>query len=259
MAQVGRSSAAPRPLAAWNDTAVSALDQVRTKAQSAGFEEAICSNCGRFDDGDGTMGRCRARGGEVQLRYGICLQWSTSSIVPMRRATVVAEDGSKRLFGAEPPLHDEGYAGPPGKVDGLECAELGCGGKLELRHSGRLGRWFYGCSRYPSCSGILPANDDGSPHGDPRTRELQGWRRKAHDTFDVLWKNKHCSRPEAYSWLRHATGLSHEQAHMFQMTAEQCQDVIRFVTEKGPGTEFWEQWRAYRAEKKRVKKRRAKR
>lgn len=230
---------------------MSQLDQVRLKAQASGFEEAICGNCGKFRDGDGAMGLCRERN-EAQYRFGICLSWSVSSIVAMRPKAVVDPDGSKRLFPGAVSPSSEGLLGI---VEGLECAEPGCTGTLELRYSAKISRRFYGCSRHPHCSGILPANEDGSPVGGPRTRELQGSRRRAHDAFDCLWKEKHCSRGDAYSWLRSAMGLSHDEAHMFQMSAEQCALVIQYVETKGPGTEFWQQWQTERAERKREKKR----
>ena len=231
----------------------SPLTQLRLKAQAQGIDEAICANCGRFREGAGDMGICRQRN-EQQFRFGICLDWSLSTIVSVKPSPVIEPDGTRRLFaGAVPPVEAEE---PPGAVEGLKCAEDGCGGTLELRYSEKLGKRFYGCSRYPKCSGVLPAKDDGTPVGIPRTRELQGWRRRAHDAFDCLWRDGHCSRRDAYSWLRSAMGLSSEKAHMFQMTAEQCEQVIEFVKTKGPGTEFWQQWLTERAARKPEKRRR---
>lgn len=228
------------------------LELVRERAEAAGHEEAICASCGLFTEGEGSMGTCRRRR-ETQLRYGICLSWTTSTIAPAPVAAVVEPDGTKRLFpGAVEPSEGDR---PPGEAHGLKCAEPGCDGLLELRWSYKLSAWFYGCARYPDCNGTLPANEDGSPRGKPRTKELQGWRNRAHQAFDELWKSGACSRGDAYSWLRAAIGLGHKEAHMMQMTAEQCQAVIRFVDEKGPGTEFWGTWKQERAERKREKQR----
>lgn len=140
---------------------------------------------------------------------------------------------------------------PAGRVVGLRCAEPGCGGELVLRWSGRLESWFYGCTRFPECEGVLPANEDGSPRGRPRTRELQGWRNRAHQAFDRIWKDGHVSRGVAYAWLQAASGWSAQQAHMFEMSVQQCQRVIRLVAEKGPGTEFWRSWRRRRPRRRR--------
>lgn len=132
-----------------------------------------------------------------------------------------------------------------GEQQGLRCAEPGCGAQLALRWSNKTNCWFYGCERWPDCQGVLPANKDGSPRGRPRTREVQGWRNKAHQAFDPLWKGDGAplSRGAAYAWLRAAGGFGAREAHMFQMGIEQCQAVIRLVQEKGPGTEFWTEWR----------------
>jgi ssDNA-binding Zn-finger/Zn-ribbon topoisomerase 1 len=226
---------------------MTSLEQVRARAAEVGLDEAICGGCGLYEPGEGDMGTCR-RSREDQFRMGVCLHWTTSTIAPPRTQSSVAADGSKKLFsGAEEPPQDDS---PAGEVHGLKCAEPGCKRLLVLRRSHRLSMWFYGCQGYPSCNGTLPAEDDGSPRGRPRTRELQGWRNRAHEAFDCLWKDGHCDRGAAYSWLRAATGLSHKNAHMMKMNVEQCQTVIRLVTDKGPGTEFWDQWRTARAQRK---------
>jgi len=130
----------------------------------------------------------------------------------------------------------------PGEVKGLRCAEPGCDGTLELRWSPRFGTWFYGCSHWPSCDGTLPAEVDGAPRGEPRTKELQGWRVKAHTAFDEIWKRRGFRRHTAYAWLRRVMVLPPDKAHISRFDIEQCQRVIELVKEKGPGTEFWVSW-----------------
>ena len=136
---------------------------------------------------------------------------------------------------------------PPGDrtqgVGGLRCAEPECDGELELRWSPKLGRHFYGCSHYPDCNGVLPANQDGSPRGSPRTRELQRWRRWAHESFDPIWKKGLLSRGAAYAWLTAALGQTSAQAHMERLDIDGCMRVMTAVREKGPGTDFWKGWR----------------
>lgn len=133
----------------------------------------------------------------------------------------------------------------PGRVNGLRCAEEGCAGVLCLWWSQDLGRYWYGCDHFPKCRGSLPARIDGSPVGEPRKKSLQAARNAAHNAFDTLWKDKHVSRTAAYKWLQKVMKLTPDQAHMYQMSEEQCAEVIRLVAKKGPGTSFWRSWRTH--------------
>lgn len=132
--------------------------------------------------------------------------------------------------------------GAPGEVTGMRCAEPGCDGILRLRWSDRVQRYWYSCSNWPCCDGSLPADKAGAPRGEPRTKELQGWRNKAHGVFDVLWKKGHCSRPAAYVWFRRVMVCTPDKAHIFKQDIEGCKKLIVLVAEKGPGTEFWASW-----------------
>lgn len=132
--------------------------------------------------------------------------------------------------------------GASGEVLGMKCAEPDCDGVLRLRWSDRVQRYWYSCSRWPKCQGSLPADRSGAPRGKPRTKELQGWRAKAHGVFDRIWKDKHCSRSAAYAWFRRVMVCTPDQAHIFKQDIEGCQRLIALVAEKGPGTDFWESW-----------------
>lgn len=208
------------------------LTQLRERATEFGVEDVSCSNCAAFVDlGDGGMGVCDRRR-ETQFRYGICLNWT------------IDEDFTT---GDRDPSTSDEY-----DVAG-RCVEPGCDGLLEKRFSEQTSTYFYGCCNYPDCNGVLPANPDGSPRGQPRSRALMAARTAAHAAFDKLWQEGHCDRGAAYSWLRAATGLDHQDAHMFQMDAEQCMIVIERVSTHGPGTEFWEQWKIDREARHREK------
>jgi len=69
-------------------------------------------------------------------------------------------------------------------------------------------------------------------------------RNAAHTAFDVLWKERYVSRTKAYAWLQEVMNMTPDQAHMYQMTEDQCAQVIRLVATKGPGTVFWKNWKA---------------
>lgn len=129
-----------------------------------------------------------------------------------------------------------------GEVKGLKCAEPGCDGELVLKWTPKWRRFWYSCSRWPRCDGSLPADVDGSPRGEPRTKELQGWRVRAHEAFDTIWKKRGFRRHTAYAWLRRVMVLPPDKAHISRMDVEQCRRVIELVEEKGPDTPFWESW-----------------
>lgn len=109
-----------------------------------------------------------------------------------------------------------------------------CGGILRIR-SGKWGE-FFGCSNYPRCRHIAEVGIDREPVEKP-PKEVRDARIRAHKYFDRLWKrsNKHHkkhngpvfgSRHDAYAWLRKVMGLPAEEAHMKQMSAEQCNKVV---------------------------------
>lgn len=144
-------------------------------------------------------------------------------------------DGRRDLFSGQ-------RLGLENEVTDLECAEAGCDGLLRLMPSEvSRSRVYYQCSRWPDCDGSLPANKDGSPRGEPRSKELQRWRHRAHQEFDKIWKEGHCSRRRAYKWLTLQLGMGTE-AHMAEMDIETCKRVILAVAMKGPGTDVWKGW-----------------
>lgn len=55
------------------------------------------------------------------------------------------------------------------------------------------------------------------------TRKL---RKAAHDSFDVLWKERLMSRDKAYLWLSARMGIPREMAHISWMTEDQLREVI---------------------------------
>lgn len=238
------------------------LEQVRMRASNEGFPDPICDSCGLFEPGDEDMGACR-RTREIQVKYGICSSWTLSSEVPPpppprpKPSPVVLKDGSISLFAkAERPVSD---VEPTGRVDGMACAEPGCSGRLVLRVGYRINRRFYGCDSYPGCKGTLPADDDGTPRGEPRTKALQGARNETHKVFDRLWKEKHVSRGGAYSWMREVMSLSKDDAHIGLFEIEQCRDLVGLVAALGPGTPRWDAWRAeYRTKKPKRKRKKKK-
>jgi len=106
-----------------------------------------------------------------------------------------------------------------------------CGADMVLRAS-RYGL-FYGCVNYPRCTGAHGAHrESGLPLGLPASRQTKEWRIKAHDAFDVLWRETAMKRTESYLWLQEVMGLTPADAHIGRFSIEQCKKLIEKVEEK---------------------------
>jgi ssDNA-binding Zn-finger/Zn-ribbon topoisomerase 1 len=98
--------------------------------------------------------------------------------------------------------------------------------------------YFYGCTKYPECTGKLGAHPDGKPMGTPASQATRTLRIQAHNRFDLLWmKNSFVpgsgtmSREQAYWWMQQAMELSEEAAHIGKFDGEQCTKLIKLVDE----------------------------
>lgn len=108
----------------------------------------------------------------------------------------------------------------------LTCPE--CGSAMELRPS-RYGK-FYGCVRYPNCKATHGAHPNGSPLGTPADKVTKGWRIKAHDEFDKLWKSNlggTMRRKDAYRLMREIMCMSPDEAHIGKFNRLQCETLIQ--------------------------------
>jgi hypothetical protein len=101
------------------------------------------------------------------------------------------------------------------------CPE--CGSAMLLRQS-KFGL-FYGCIEYPKCKAAHGAHADGKPLGTPANPETKKARIRAHDAFDELWKGRHMSRSEAYTWMQRTMGLPEDEAHIGKFTIDQCEEL----------------------------------
>jgi len=124
----------------------------------------------------------------------------------------------------------------PGEVHNLLCPEPGCDGRLILKES-KYGL-FYGCTEWPRtrCPGAHGAHPDGTPLGIPASKETKQARMKAHDAFDMLWKQptKVIDRRGAYKWMQAMMNLTTEEAHIGRFTIEQCEELCGLVEKYAP-------------------------
>jgi len=102
-----------------------------------------------------------------------------------------------------------------------------CGSDMVLRSSS-YGP-FYGCTTYPKCDATHGAHKDGRPLGTAAALATRGWRSKAHDAFDMLWRKDGMSRPAAYLWLAGALGVEPDCAHIGMCDVAMCKNLIAAV------------------------------
>lgn len=111
-----------------------------------------------------------------------------------------------------------------------------CGGRLVLRQGKH--NPFYGCTNYPHCTITVTAHKGSlKPMGTPADKETRLWRRKAHETFDLIWKRGFMSRSNAYRWLQRAMGRKGKRApheHIGDFTIADCQRLIYLVRWRFP-------------------------
>lgn len=107
------------------------------------------------------------------------------------------------------------------------CPEDGCGGTLRRLWSTKHENWFYGCDRYPECSGAAGCHADGSLLGIPAGAETKKARVKAHHLFDQLWHSRLFSRTACYAHF--AKRMGRETLHIGDLDTKECLDLCALV------------------------------
>ena len=112
----------------------------------------------------------------------------------------------------------------------LDCPDCGAPMRLKTSHYGL----FYGCSEWSvtGCKGAHGAHADGRPKGIPADARTRKMRMAAHNAFDPLWNGpdpKFPSRGAAYVWMRHALGLTNDEAHIAMFDIPKCQALIEAI------------------------------
>jgi len=112
-----------------------------------------------------------------------------------------------------------------------------CGGSVSFRSNAVIyGREYgsgraYICDNFPSCDSFVGAHPDidksmaFKPLGTLADYELRQWRKRVHALIDPYWKKKIMQRGEVYAVVTHIL-QTQEQAHVGQMTIEQCRLVL---------------------------------
>lgn len=113
----------------------------------------------------------------------------------------------------------------------LQCPD--CGNLLVLK-DGKYGI-FYGCVKWSEtgCKGSHNCHKGtAEPLGVPADAETRLARKRAHDVFDTLWRDKglgRMSRKQAYEWLETKLGVFEGEYHIAQLDKAGCEKLIEAV------------------------------
>lgn len=104
-----------------------------------------------------------------------------------------------------------------------------CGARMRRVESHRGP--FYGCSRWPTCTGKVGMHADGRPLGFPGDAATRAARTAAHVAFDKLWRGARAplTRDKAYRFMQRLMGLSEDEAHIGKFTKEQCEKLVALL------------------------------
>ena len=108
-----------------------------------------------------------------------------------------------------------------------------CGSHVVLRSAdgiyrdNRNGSMLYVCANYPRCDAYVRVHEGTKiPVGTLANQDLRALRKKAHDSFDRLYRSGRMSRDEAYGWLASILQAPQSQAHIGHLTEYYCRQVI---------------------------------
>lgn len=127
---------------------------------------------------------------------------------------------------------------PDKNGDPIDAPTCFCGSPMALRETKKFTyrksgapRKFWGCSRWPSCDGVVGAHPNGAPVGTCADTETKNARIAAHEAFDAMWKSGRMSRASAYKRLAKVMGIPSRDAHIGGFTKEQCETLIARLAE----------------------------
>lgn len=61
---------------------------------------------------------------------------------------------------------------------------------------------------------------------------IRSARHRAHECFDLLWREGYMSRESAYRWLASVTGMTRDEAHFRWFDVGVCEAVEKLAREK---------------------------
>jgi len=88
------------------------------------------------------------------------------------------------------------------------------------------GRSVICCINFPKCDSYVGTHDNGETLGRLANKELRSWKKKAHDKFDMLWKDKKIDRDSAYEQLADFLQIPDKYTHIGMFSEVTCKKVF---------------------------------
>lgn len=105
-----------------------------------------------------------------------------------------------------------------------------CKGKTEYVDSsciyGKSFGMIYLCKPCDAYCGVHKGTNNSL--GRLANKELRQWKKEAHKFFDLIWKEKHESRGEAYKQLAKHLNIPSEYCHIGMFSVKTCQEVVKW-------------------------------
>lgn len=97
---------------------------------------------------------------------------------------------------------------------------------------------FYGKDYGSNIYVCLPCDAYVGTHGKTKTplgtlanKNLRIMRKRAHKSFDPLWKSKRMNRSQAYKWMAEVMNLPSKKAHIGMFNERQCFKLLKHIRE----------------------------
>lgn len=110
-----------------------------------------------------------------------------------------------------------------------------CGKKAKFMSSKEFYGKDYGSNLYVcySCDAYVGTHGKSkTPLGTMANKSLREMRKRAHISFDRLWKSQEMSRSAAYKWMSEVMRLPPQKAHIGMFNEKQCFELLRCLRER---------------------------
>lgn len=87
------------------------------------------------------------------------------------------------------------------------------------------GRKMIACVNFPKCDSYVGCDDEGIALGRLADKELRNEKKRAHDHFDVIWRNNYMTRSETYAELSEFLNIPSQYTHIGMFNIDTCKKV----------------------------------